>query len=255
MQFLKVIMVTGMVLGLSGCTLLDSIKDVFNNEETQTATAPADKATQGKATAGKTTTTTKKTTKRRHTRKTTTKTTKSSEVNATETEEILGDSILNSDKVTPSTTPNTPTDVSGCQYSASTINNELASMARLALRSFQPSQPNKTLIRPVSVTGNACGSNPTQAVYNGFSSTGKFSVVSSSQAQRIENQLHNASNGYMIRVAKSQNINYVVSGNVNTNKGIATLKIVDVSTGSVLWQHTGDLTELGKKSPTSKVVR
>lgn len=237
MQFLKVIMVTGMVLGLSGCTLLDSIKDVFNDEETKTATAPADKATAGKTT----TTTTKKTNKRRHTHKTTTKTTPSSEVNATEMGEILGDSILNSGKVTTSTTPNTPTDVSGCQYSASTINNELASMARLALRSCQPSQPNKTLIRPVSVTGNACGSNPTQAVYNGFSSTSKFSVVSSSLARRIENQLHNASNGYMIRVAKSQNINYVVSGNVNTNKGIATLKIVDVGTGSVLWQHTGDL--------------
>lgn len=232
MQLIKVAMLTGIVLGLNGCALLDRVKDVFDSDEQKTTATPQ------VSTKSESTTKTNKTKKASQTKKAKGVKDESAKNDVISSEDIIEE---NNDNIEYTAKTPAVNNVTGCQFSAESIDETLTQMTRLALRSCLPKQPNVTLVRNISVSGNSCGSNPTNTVKDVLSNSAKFTLANANLTKRIESQLHNASNSYMIRVAKSQNINYIVSGNVNANNGLATLKIIDVSTGAILWQNSANI--------------
>ncbi len=137
-----------------------------------------------------------------------------------------------------------PVDLADSCPNKGDIQTAAQNIAREALRTYQPKQPNLTLVRNIYTVGNKkCTVNVTSTITNTLSKSEKFNLVNSNLASRIESQIKNASNAYSIRVAKSQNISYIVSGTttISGNNNNIMLKIIDVSTGTIVWQRTQNI--------------
>lgn len=129
-----------------------------------------------------------------------------------------------------------------CSYDDATLEDGLRSLAKLAITMFTPRQPNLSMVYYVSSDKAVCSSSAllTTILKEEIGNSDRFNLISSSLEQRIKSQLNQASNAYMIRIAKAQNIDYILTGHVNAQGQGAQilLKITDLKSGSVVWQRT-----------------
>lgn len=129
-----------------------------------------------------------------------------------------------------------------CSYSSNEVLTAVKSLAKQAVMSYQPRQPNLSMVYYVTTAKDVCysGTSLTSVLKNEIEQSGRYNLIPSSLEQRIKSQIKQASNAYMIRIAKSQNVDYVLSGSVLSNGKNATvmLKITDLRTGSVVWQRS-----------------
>ena len=153
---------------------------------------------------------------------------------------------------TPVVEPEEPTpeevvveDNQACNYTPDDAYNKVSSIAQEAITKFYPRQPNLTLVYYVTADDKVCkdGVSLTKALKNELDRTDRFNLVSSSLEKKIKEQHNSASNAYLYRIAKAQNIDYVVSGQAKSQgKGaMITIKITDTKTGSVVWQKSRNL--------------
>jgi hypothetical protein len=129
-----------------------------------------------------------------------------------------------------------------CSYHSSDVAEAVRQLAKQAVMSYQPRQPNLTMVYYMSANSGVCysGTSLTTVLKREIEQSGRFNLINSSLENRIKGQLRQASNAYMIRITKSQNIDYVLSGNVSASGNSATvmLKVTDLRTGSVAWQRS-----------------
>lgn len=134
---------------------------------------------------------------------------------------------------------------SSCSYEPFELEKSLRELASKSTIMFTPRQPNLSMVYYVSSDKNVCaeGLSLTSILKDEISNSSRFNLISNSLEQRIKNQLRQSSNAYMIRIAKAQNIDYVLSGQVKSQgKGAKLmLKITDLKSGSIVWQCSSNL--------------
>lgn len=129
-----------------------------------------------------------------------------------------------------------------CIYNNSDVLRTLNSLAEQSITSFQTRIPNITMVHQVTIGHDVCydGSSLTEALKKVISKSNRFELINSSLESRIKSQLKQASNSYVIRIAKAQNIDYLFTGSVNksSSSALVVLKVTDVKTGTVVWQRS-----------------
>ena len=130
----------------------------------------------------------------------------------------------------------------GCIGDSSVIAEGLGELATEAGYSFQPRQPSLTMVTSISVGKGVCKgtSSYSNVVKNNLASTGRFNLVNNAIQQKIVRSVAGTSYAYLVRVAKSQNIDYLVSGTaVRSGESVnIILKITDIKNGATVWQRS-----------------
>ena len=143
--------------------------------------------------------------------------------------------------IVESETDNTPTNGSS-EGDSSVIAEGLGELATEAGYSFQPRQPSLTMVTSISVGKGVCKgtSSYSNVVKNNLASTGRFNLVNNAVQQKIVRSVAGTSYAYLVRVAKSQNIDYLVSGTaVRSGESVnIILKITDIKNGATVWQRS-----------------
>ncbi len=118
-------------------------------------------------------------------------------------------------------------------------------LAHQAVIGYTVRQPNLSMVYYVSCPHAIGYSGPslTTVLKNEIAASDRFHLINSSLEQRIKSQVGQASSAYMYRIAKAQNIDYILSGSVTKGSSAikVTIKITDLSTGSVVWQRSKNL--------------
>ncbi len=132
--------------------------------------------------------------------------------------------------------------VSSCSANADAVQDAVHSLARMAINSYQPKQPNITMVNGFSAGSGLCyhGTSLTQILKSELSSSGRYFILSSQLEKKMRAQQGQASNAYLIRLAKAQNVDYIVSGQamVSNGKPVAVLRIMALSSGAIVWQRS-----------------
>lgn len=130
----------------------------------------------------------------------------------------------------------------GCIGDSSVIAEGLGELATEAGYSFQPRQPSLMMVTSISVGKGVCKgtSSYSNVVKNNLASTGRFNLVNNAVQQKIVKSVAGTSYAYLVRVAKSQNIDYLVSGTaVRSGESVnIILKITDIKNGATVWQRS-----------------
>lgn len=131
--------------------------------------------------------------------------------------------------------------VASCAENAAAVQDAVRSLARLAINAYQPKQPNITLINGFVAGKGICYKGPslTAILKDEISSSGRYSIMSSQLEKKMRAQQGQASSAYLIRLAKAQNVDYIISGQtmIQREKPVAVLRIMSLATGSIVWQR------------------
>jgi len=132
--------------------------------------------------------------------------------------------------------------VASCADNAPAIQNAVRSLARLAINAYQPKQPNLTLVNGFSAGKGICYKGPslTAILKDELSSSGRYNIMSSQLEKKMRAQQGQASSAFLVRLAKAQNVDYIISGQtmIQREKPVAILRIMSLATGSVVWQRS-----------------
>ncbi|WP_019001664.1 hypothetical protein [Succinimonas amylolytica] len=132
--------------------------------------------------------------------------------------------------------------VASCADNAPAIQNAVRSLARMAINAYQPKQPNLTLVNGFSAGKGICykGTSLTAILKDELSSSGRYNIMNSQLEKKMRAQQGQASNAFLVRLAKAQNVDYIISGQtmIQREKPVAILRIMSLATGSVVWQRS-----------------
>ena len=115
-------------------------------------------------------------------------------------------------------------------------------VASCADNAYQPKQPNLTLVNGFSAGKGICykGTSLTAILKDELSSSGRYNIMNSQLEKKMRAQQGQASNAFLVRLAKAQNVDYIISGQtmIQREKPVAILRIMSLATGSVVWQRS-----------------
>jgi PBP1b-binding outer membrane lipoprotein LpoB len=129
-----------------------------------------------------------------------------------------------------------------CQYTEDKLYSSLDYLTNNMLNSYKPKIPNLTMVNNISITNTVCypelKNKFASKLVNKLKSSSNYNVIGQSLNNKLLTQAKNSGNAYLIRLAKGQNIDYIVQGNIVGDKNYATLtiKLTDVKSGAIVWQ-------------------
>ena len=129
-----------------------------------------------------------------------------------------------------------------CQYTEDELYASLDYLTNNMLNSYKPKIPNLTMVNNISITNTVCypelKDKLASKLVNKLKSSSNYNIIASSLNNKLLTQAKNSGNAYLIRLAKGQNIDYIVHGNIEGNNNYATLtiKLTDVKSGAIVWQ-------------------
>lgn len=150
----------------------------------------------------------------------------------------------------PETVTEAPTlgsrrEAAACEGDPEEIEAAFGRLASDAGYSFEPRQPNLVMVSGVSAGAGVCrtGVSYSAAVRDHIGDSGRLTPAGADVSRRILQSASGTSYAYLVRVAKSQNIDYLVSGVAAAKNGRINLvlKITDIKSGATVWQRTDSL--------------
>ena len=96
------------------------------------------------------------------------------------------------------------------------------------------------MVNNISITNTVCypelKDKLASKLVNKLKSSSNYNIIASSLNNKLLTQAKNSGNAYLIRLAKGQNIDYIVHGNIEGNNNYATLtiKLTDVKSGAIV---------------------
>ncbi|WP_294495727.1 hypothetical protein [uncultured Ruminobacter sp.] len=132
-----------------------------------------------------------------------------------------------------------------CVGNERNIQEGFSELAEAAGYSFQPRQPNLVMVTGITVGKGVCkgATSYSGIVKHNLAATGRFTLIGNDVNQRIMKAASGTSYAYLVRVAKAQNVDYIVSGAAikNGSKINLILKITDIKSGATVWQKNSTL--------------
>lgn len=240
---------------LSGCNILT---DLFHQDKKQeTRVVSEEPSVQAKTATNKNTAknSKKKQKKNNRTGKQQAKDNGSAVIVEKQSEPVQEEKIVeaaDAEEETPATIDEKPTVSSKppvvrntCIGNDNNIKAGFSELSEAAGYSFQPRQPNLVMVTGITVGKGICkgASSYSSIVKHNLAASGRFTLIGNDVSQRILKAASGTSYAYLVRVAKSQNVDYIVSGAAikNGNKINLILKITDIKSGSTVWQKSSSL--------------